>query len=189
MYFFHINQFDLTPYAKNWRLFLVWGVALMALGIIAISASTLTTLISIAFLGVLILLSGVVIVIDSITFWWGRGSGFFLHFLMGLLCCLVAILLIKNPLLATVSLTLLLGIFYLTLGILRVIYSLYLRTPQWGWYLFNGFVTLLLGTLILMSWPASSLFIIGLFVGIDLFFSGWAYIIAALTVRTFVKNS
>jgi len=46
-----------------------------------------------------------------------------------------------------------------------------------------------LGILIMESWPESSLYIIGLFVGIDLFFCGWAYIMVAFAARRFLKNS
>jgi uncharacterized membrane protein HdeD (DUF308 family) len=45
-------------------------------------------------------------------------------------------------------------------------------------------VDLVLGFLILNGWPDSSLWVIGLFVGIDLFFHGWSWVILALTVRT-----
>jgi uncharacterized membrane protein HdeD (DUF308 family) len=53
-----------------------------------------------------------------------------------------------------------------------------------GWRLASSIITLLLGVLILLEWPASGLFIIGLFIGIDLIFTGWVYIVSALSARS-----
>ena len=173
----------LVAFSKNQSWFFIWGLLLLLLGVVAISATTFTTLISVIFLGFLLLMGGIVIIIDGFTFWWHKWAGLFFHLILGVLYVVAGIMLIKSPLLASISLTLFLGIFYLLLGIFRFIYSFSLRTPQWGWSLFNAIISLILGVLILTSWPASSLFIIGLFIGIDLIFSGLAYIMASLGAR------
>lgn len=179
----------LTAYSKNWGWFLTWGIAMVILGMLAIGASAFTTLVSMIFLGFLIFLGGVVIIIDTFTFWWHKWSGFFLHLIIGLFYCVIGFMLMQNPAIASISITLLLGILYVGVGIFRGAYALSLKTPQWGWGLFNAIISLLLGILILASWPASSLFIIGLFVGIDLIFCGISYVMAALASRSFVAHS
>ncbi len=181
------NPGDLSAFSRNANWFLAWGLALVILGVIAIGAAEFTTVVSVVFLGALIFISGVVITIDTFTFWWRKWGGFFLHLLMGVLCLAAGGMLMKSPILATVSLTLFLGVFYILLGVFRVIYALSLQFPRWGWSLFNGIISLLLGILIMASWPASSLYIIGLFVGIDLLFCGWTYIIASLAARALTK--
>lgn len=178
---------ELSAYNGNWARFLVWGILLVILGTIAITAATFSTMLSIILLGILILFSGMIIMFDTFSFWWNKWPGFILHFLMGLLCFIVGAMLIKSPVLASVPITLFLGIFYLVLGTFRVIYSFSLKVPRWGWSLFSGIVSLLLGLLILANWPASSLYIIGLFVGIDLIFCGWAYIMLSLSARAITK--
>jgi uncharacterized membrane protein HdeD (DUF308 family) len=55
--------------------------------------------------------------------------------------------------------------------------------PEWRWLLLNGAVTLLLGFLIWKQWPFSGLWVIGLFIGIDLIFTGWAWVMLSLTAR------
>lgn len=179
---FSHNQ-DMSVFSKHWGWFMLWGVAMAALGIFAISATALTTLITVIMLGVLLLVGGAVVIIDAFTFWRGKSKGFILHVLMGILYLLAGAILIKNPLEGSISITLFLGIFYIILGISRIAYSLSMRMLGWGWTLFNGMISLLLGILIIANWPASSLFIIGLFVGIDLVFCGWAYIMVALAAR------
>jgi uncharacterized membrane protein HdeD (DUF308 family) len=181
------NRIDRSIFSKNWAMFLVWGIALAVLGGLCIWSSTIATLVSVVFLGTLIMLSGIVIIFDTFTFWRRKGHGFALHLLMGILYLVVGGMLIESPMLGSMSITLVLGIFYLVIGIIRVIASASLRVPRWGWGFFNGVISVLIGVLILSSWPASSLFIIGLFIGIDLLFAGWAYIMAALTARALRK--
>jgi len=72
-------------------------------------------------------------------------------------------------------------------GFFRMAYVLSTRVPNWGWGFFSGLLALLLGVLILSSWPQSGLFVIGLFVGIDLFFVGLAYIMTSLAARSLGK--
>jgi len=173
----------LGDFGKNWGFFLAWGVALTILGILSISFSTFTTLVSIIFLGFLLLFSGVLVIMDAFQFWKGRGSSFFIQFFMGLLYSLVGLVFIFRPLAGSISLTLLLGAVFVVLGVFRIFYSLSFGLPRSGWILFSGIITLLLGILVLAEWPVSGLFMIGLFVGIDLLFLGINYIMAALLAR------
>jgi uncharacterized membrane protein HdeD (DUF308 family) len=182
------SRIDPIAFNKNWGLFLVWGILLVILGTLAISTSILTTVISMIFIGALLVVGGIVITIDAFTFWrrhvW---SNFFLYLLIGVMYFIAGIYLIESPLAASISLTLLLGIFYNVVGVFRIITSLIGRQPKWGWNFFSGIIALLLGTMIMASWPASGLYIIGLFVGIDLLFLGWVYIIGALSARSATK--
>jgi uncharacterized membrane protein HdeD (DUF308 family) len=180
---FLANGIDNTAFGKNWLWFFLWGIALVILGIYAIGAATFTTSLTIVLLGFIIMLSGIVILLDGLSFWRKR-NGFFFHLLMGVLYIGVGLMLIKSPLSGSMSITLLLGIFYLVLGLVRLYFSMSLRAPRWGWSFLNGLISALLGILILTSWPESSLYIIGLFVGIDLLFCGWTYIMASLVAKS-----
>ena len=74
-------------------------------------------------------------------------------------------------------LTLLLGAALVASGIMRIIlgFSMTGGTP-WIWVVLSGIVTLLVGLIILSHWPVSSLFVLGLFLGIDLVFAGASWI-------------
>lgn len=179
---FRLDGTDITSFAKKRGWFIGLGVLLIILGMAAIAAAGFTTLISVIFLGVIILIGGVMITVDTFNAWWGKWKGFMIHLIIGILYLTAGALLIKHPISASISLTLLLGVFYVMVGIFRLIYSLSLRGPTWGWGFFSGFISLLLGGLIMASWPASSLYIIGLFVGIDLLFSGWTYLMIGISL-------
>lgn len=170
---------DLANTHKPLKLF-IWGFLMILLGIIAIAHSTMTTLISVILLGTLLLIGGIVVIVDAFTFWWSHWRGFFLVLLSGILYTAAGLALIENPIFASVSLTLLLGAFYLIVGFFRVIFSATSGMARWGWGLFSGLIAIALGILILTNMPESGLFFIGLFIGIDLIFAGWAYIMIAL---------
>src|SRR6266498_2985830 len=97
-------------YAKNWGWFLSLGILLVILGVIAISATVFTTLISVMFLGGLLFVGGIFVVVDSFKFWWQKWDGFIIHFLLGILYIIAGLMLLQNPLLGSISLTFLLGI-------------------------------------------------------------------------------
>jgi uncharacterized membrane protein HdeD (DUF308 family) len=174
----------MSAFAKNSGLFLFWGVLLAILGVVAIGAATFTTMLSVVILGFLIFFSGCVMLADTFTFWRGKASSFLIHLLMALLYTIVGLVLISNPVEGSISLTFVIGIFFVFAGIYRLLFSSLIQMPRWGWIFVNGLITLALGVLILNSWPESSMWIIGLFVGIDLFFVGWFYIMAALAARS-----
>lgn len=167
--------------------FFSWGIALTILGGLAIYAATFTTIASVVFIGFLITLCGSIVLLDTFTFWWGKWSGFLMHMVMSLVYIAVGLMLIENPLLASATLTLILGIFYLFMGLVRISYSLAMRVAKWQWTFVNGFISLLLGILIITNLPSASLFIIGLFVGLDILFIGLVYLMIGLTGRRIVS--
>jgi uncharacterized membrane protein HdeD (DUF308 family) len=173
----------LAAYSKNWDKFLMWGIVLMLIGVLAVTATAMTTLVSIMVLGFLLLFSGCVILLDTFTFWHGKDHGFVTHLLAAVLYIAGGTILLTNPVEGSVTITLLLGMIYTLLGLTRLFFATAIRLPSWGWTFSNGLITLLIGILIISSWPQSSLYIIGLFVGIDIFFCGLAYTMAAFALK------
>ncbi|MFA6037245.1 MAG: DUF308 domain-containing protein [Legionellales bacterium] len=172
------------PLSNRWGWFFAWGLLLVALGTLAIIYSAATTLISVFVFGVILTISGFVIILDSFKSSWGTWNEFFMHLGMGILYLIAGIILIKGPLAGSITLTLILAILYIVLGIFRIVSCLTREVTNRGWRLASSILTLLLGIFILAEWPMSGLFIIGLFIGIDLIFTGWIYIVTALTARS-----
>lgn len=179
-----LQNFDKQSFGKNWGWFFAWGIALIALGFLAIGAAVLTTLVTVVFLGALFVCGGVVLMIDSFHYWRGKGKAFYINLLMGILYFAFGFMLIINPMVGAATVTLILAALFILIGVSRIIYAGTLRLPQWGWVLMSGILTLSLGIFIAIGWPQSSLLIIGIFVGVDLIFGGWAYIMAAMVAKS-----
>src|SRR5262249_18633919 len=101
----------------------------------------------------------------------------------GVLHVILGVMMIEQPLRAAEILTLMLAVAFLVAGSLRVIAVLTERFSAWPWVLLNGIVTFVLGVAVCRQWPESSLWVIGVFVGIDLIFNGWSWVMLGLTVR------
>jgi uncharacterized membrane protein HdeD (DUF308 family) len=176
------NSFFSFTASPSW--FFGWGLVLVAIGALAIAAATLTTLFSVVFIGAFIFAGGAVILFDTFKSWWGKWKEFLIHLAVALLYLYIGFELFSNPVLGSASLTLLLGIFYVLVGMFRIITSFSLRLPRWKWSLFSGIMSLVIGILIMTNLPATSLFVIGLFIGIDLLVCGWTYILLGLTASS-----
>src|SRR5262249_12593973 len=114
---------------------------------------------------------------------------FFLHLLAGLLHLILGVLMIEKPLRAAEILTLMLAVSFLIAGSIRIVVVLTERFSAWPVGLVNGIVTLLFGIASLEQWPESSYWVIGLFVGIDLIFNGWSWVMLALAVHAIPPGS
>lgn len=177
----NLLQAGLESLRDNWGWVLTSGIAFVILGGIALSYSALATLASVFVLGWVLVFAGIFEAMHA--FKIPRWSGFLLELLGAILYLVVGMLMIARPETGAVSLTLLIGAFFLVGGIFRAVTAATIRPPSWGWLLMNGLVTLLLGLLILVEWPASGLWVIGMFLGIDLVFNGAWLIMLALGVR------
>ncbi len=186
---FRLNEKQVNDLSANWGWFFAWGLALVILGTFAISYASVTTVVSMVMLGIVLTICGVVAILDSFQFWWRIWSGFFFHLLMGILYLAAGIMLIKGPIIGSISLTLFFAILFIAVGIIRMINSLVVSLPGRVWRFINGLITLVLGVLILKQWPMSGMFIIGLFIGIDMIIAGWVYIMASFSVRSLSKSS
>ena len=107
----------------------------------------------------------------------------FPHMMAAVLFAVVGILILWRPLVTAEILTLLMGAFFLVAGLFHIIAPAMISLPDWGWHVLNGVITLLLGILVLAQWPVSGLWVIGLFVGIELIFYGITWIALALHLR------
>ena len=92
---------------------------------------------------------------------------------------------LRHPDKAALTLTLLLAAFLMAGGVIRIAAAVSLQFPNWGWQVVSGALNLLLGILIWAQWPVSGLWVIGLFVGIEMIFNGWTWVMLALTLRRF----
>jgi hypothetical protein len=113
----------------------------------------------------------------------GHWAGFFQHALAAILFGVLALIFLVRPMITAEVLTLVMALFFLVGGLFQIVGSAVLGFSGWGWHLIDGLITIVLGLMILAQWPASGLWVIGLFIGIDLIFYGLAWIAIALGLR------
>ena len=166
---------------NNWGWFLAFGIALVLLGALAIVRSVAATVVSMLFFGWLLLFAAGIEVVQAIMV--GKWAGLFQHWLSAALFGVLGALIIWRPLVTAEILTLLIGAFFLVAGAFQLITPFVISLPEWGWHTLNGLITFVLGILILAQWPVSGLWVIGLFLGIELVFYDAAWVAVALRLR------
>jgi uncharacterized membrane protein HdeD (DUF308 family) len=166
---------DTAPLRAKSGWIIALGVVYLIAGFIALGSVAMATVVSVLIVGIMMIVAGVVEVISAFQIKsWGK---FLLWALLGVLYIVAGFVTFENPLLAAVLLTLILGASLVVSGIMRMVlaFSMKRETP-WIWVALSGVITLLLGLLILARWPVSSLYILGLFLGIDLIMAGAGWI-------------
>ncbi|ADD08690.1 HdeD family acid-resistance protein [Candidatus Aciduliprofundum boonei] len=156
------------------------GIVLTILGILGIIFPKFASGVIVYLIAILLLIGGIVFLIMGIKSTSGKLGGI----LLGIALLIFGILVIIYPLYALAGLAVLMGSFFMIGGIIYFLLA-YTVHPYNGWWapVISGVLSLILGILVLMSWPGNSEWIIGLFVGIDLLFEG----LALITVGKLVK--
>ena len=154
----------------SWGWFIALGIALIVLGGVCILGDVTATLATVLAFGWLLIVGAVVALIQA--FQVRTWSGFFLFFLSALLRGFTGYLLLRYPLAGEYGLTLLLASFFIVGGVFRAIGASALHFPQWGWAVFSGIVSVALGVMLFTQLPISSLWFIGMVIGIDFIFDG-----------------
>jgi uncharacterized membrane protein HdeD (DUF308 family) len=176
-----ILRHELEAIRGNWGWLLALGIILIVLGTAAVAMPFVASLATAMAFGVLLLMGGIAQLVGAS--WTRDWSGFFLSLLAGLLYVVLGFLFLRDPGDALLAMTLLLACVLMVGGLFRIIGSLMYRFPHWGWVCTGGVINLILGIMIWQQWPFSGLWVIGLFVGIDMIFNGWTWVMLSLALK------
>ncbi len=173
--------------AKSWKWVFAVGVVLTLCGAVALGLVVAATLASVFMVGAMMMIAGVSEIVHA--FAVREWSRFFLWVALGTLYTLAGLAVFVNPGLAAGVLTLLLGAGLVASGILRIVLAAEMREGKaWGWVALSGLITTLLGVMILFQWPESSLYVLGIFLGVDLVFAGLGWLTMGLALRKFAAG-
>ncbi len=166
---------------QYWGWFLAFGIGVLVLGIAAVVRAVTATVASMLFFGWLLVLASGIEIAQAVMV--GHWAGFFQHLLAAVLFGVTGLLIVMRPLISAEVATVFMAMFFLIGGLFQLVGAVAVALPGWGWQAADGVITFVLGLLVLAQWPASGLWVIGLFVGIDLIFYGCAWIALALGLR------
>lgn len=153
----------------------LWGIIVLILGMLAIAMPFITGVAITLMIGIILIAAGVaelVYTFKSKSF----GEGFF-RFLFGLVAILAGLSLVSQPDAGLATITLFLAIWFFVDGIITLIQGFRWRPfDGWGWMVFSGIVSIILGVMIWRQFPVSAVWLVGVLVGIRLVFAGWTMI-------------
>ncbi len=169
---------------EHWLLFLIEGIILVVLGILAIVVPVVATIAVAILIGWLFLISGVVGLIT--TFMARHAPGFWWSLISAVIGIAAGIVLLAWPISGAISLTLLLIVFFVIEGVASIMYALEHKkelTGRWAWMLVSGVIDLILAGIIMAGLPGTAAWALGLLVGINMLFGGTSMIAIALHAR------
>ena len=165
----------LAPLRAKWGWIVALGVVYLVAGIIALGSVVSATVATVFVVGIMMIIAGVAEIISAFQIKsWGK---FLFWALLGVLYIVAGFITFENPIFAAAILTLLLGASLVASGLVRLFLAFSMkRESPWIWVALSAAITLLLGLVILAHWPVNSVYILGLFLGIDLIFAGASWI-------------
>jgi uncharacterized membrane protein HdeD (DUF308 family) len=176
-----LHQVGAEVLGRSWGWYLALGIVLVVIGTFALGSAMLFTLTSVVLFGWLLIAAGLLEAFHA--FWRKKWGGFFVDLLTGILYVVVGFMIVANPAASAVSLTLLIALFLIFSGISRIVIALTVQVHNRAWLALHGVIVLLLGISIWNNWPLSGLWVIGLFVGIELILNGWSLIMLSLAAK------
>jgi uncharacterized membrane protein HdeD (DUF308 family) len=170
---------------EHWKAFLAEGILLAILGLAAMIVPPLASLAVTIFLGWLFLISGIGGLI--VTFWARQMPGFWWSLISAALAVLAGLILLARPIQGVLTLTIVVGAYFLAEGVATIMYALEHRrelSGRWSWLLVAGLMDILIACVIIAGLPGSAEWAIGLLVGVNLLFGGATLIGMALAARS-----
>lgn len=166
----------------KWGWFVGLGILMLIVSVIALYNLLVATIASVYLVGIMMLFAGGFEIAHA--FGVKSWGGFFLWLLGGLLYAIAGIVAFTNPLLASAVLTLLLAASLVASGVVRA----WIGFKHWshngsGWIIAAAIITALCGLVIAIGWPVNSLWVLGMFLAIDMMFQGWTAIALGLALK------
>ena len=170
------------PLGRRWGWLLALGVVEIIAGCVAIAVPLIASLAAVAIFGSVLLVTAVFQLAHAIQVRaWPRSMWYLLG---GVLYAVAALLILAYPLGGALTLTVLIATLLFADGVLRTALGILARRAAGsGWVLAGGIASILLGVLLLLSWPASALWATGLLLGVNLVFSGVTRSFLALELK------
>ncbi len=163
----------------------VEAIVLLLLGGVAIFLPLVAGIITIVFLGWILMLAGIVGLVST---FGSRGMpGFAWSLISALLAFVAGILLVASPVRGLFSITLVLAVFFLADGVMTILYAVSHQGQligRWGWMMASGVATVILAVLVLLGLPASATWALGVIVGVDMVMAGSSLLALGSTLRT-----
>jgi len=169
---------------EHWKAFLIEGILLVILGLAAMILPPLASLAVTIFLGWMFLISGIGGLIVS--YWARQMPGFWWSLFSAALAVLAGLILIAKPMQGVLTLTIVVGAYFLAEGVATIMYALEHRrelSSRWSWLLISGLVDIAIAFMVITGLPSSAEWAIGILVGINLLFGGATLIGMALAAR------
>lgn len=153
------------------------GIVMIVAGIFVLGDVVIATLLSAIFIGVMAIVAGGFEIVHA--FWTKGWGGFAWQILLGVLYLAFGLMLVTQPVTGALALTYIFGLLLLASGAVRIGLA-FTKAGGTDWLMMlSGVFGIVAGLIILIGWPMSGLWFLGMLLGIDLIFHGVAWLTLA----------
>lgn len=151
--------------------YIFFGTILVAVGMAAVIFPIVSTLATIFFIGWMLVLAGIVQGAHAMSY--HEAGAKIIGIILALITLIAGLMILYNPLVGTLSITLLLTFYFLADGIFRILAALRFR-PHGGWIfvLLNGFLSIAMAVILFFALPGGALWVLGILLGVNFIFMG-----------------
>ncbi|SFS55277.1 Uncharacterized membrane protein HdeD, DUF308 family [Sulfitobacter marinus] len=180
-----MNPTEEFPFAdgikRGRNVMIALGVVMIIVGFTAIVFPFISTLSVVWITAVMLIIASIAQTIGA--FSYPKWSGVILGLLVAAVWLFAGVYLMFFPLEGVVVLTIVLAAMFLTEGVIKTVLSFRMRPLSgWGWLLFDGLITALLGGLLIWQMPSAALWALGTLAGISIMISGWSFVMIPIAV-------
>jgi len=166
---------NLKQAQPSWGWFVALGIGLIVAGVIASANVFASTIASVIYVGVMMLVGAVLQFVHAFSsLGWKRRT---MNILAAVFYAFASMVIVYDPLLSAVDISLVIGALLVGAGIARFISAFHDRSHGgWGWVAASGVATIAVGILILATWPTVGLWLLGMILAVDLISQGWGFL-------------
>lgn len=180
----NIDSIFLNGLKKNAGLTVALGVVVLLMGMFAMASPFIAGITLVIAVGFLLIIGG----LGQLVFALKTRAGLF-SIILAVLTIIAGGYMVSNLGIALATMTMVLAIYFIITGVFEVMMAFHIKPVKgWGWVLFSGVISVLLGAMIWSQFPVSGTWAIGMLIGIKLFFSGWVLLMFGLIARSIVKE-
>ncbi len=184
-------QLSVEELPKNWKWLLFLGILDLVFGILGIAVAEFLTITTTILFGILMFIAGLVQLYHYLKEKEEKWSGRLAHIIFALLYVAGGVIVFIDPVTGASALTIALAVIFILIGSMRVGLSMFLATHHWRWlqHAIGGILAIFLGVYIIIEWPISALWVIGLLISTEMILNGWQMIVVALKAKKLANNS
>ena len=159
----------------KWGWFVALGIGELILGGIASVNLMAASLASVLVIGAVMAVAGILQIVHAFS---ARGlRGFAMWLLAGIVYATAGAIILYDPVLASLTLSLVVCAFLMIAGAMRMWAGFHMRSVAgWRWLVAAGVLTLCVGIILTAAWPGIGLWLLGAMLVVDLVFQGWGLI-------------
>jgi uncharacterized membrane protein HdeD (DUF308 family) len=174
---------DVPQLGRNWWLFVVLGVVCIVTGILAIVWPGITLLTLGIFLGIYLLISAILEIVDAIV---GEPGGRALSAILGIISLIAGVICLRRPGESLLAIVIVAGVYLIAEGVIRVVRAFGASQDRF-WAIVLGIIDVIAG-IVIMSWPEIGLVTLAVVFALTMLIRGAFAVVIGFKLRSAARH-